>query len=211
MQTSAATAPSSGGDGSSEPASSSHHGGRLGATDGAFKSAAAADRSRRICTSTLVIMPITATAKMAVPITFTCGGAPTRAAPQTNKGKVVRDPELKYVTTKSSIEIAKQSNIAARIAGAISGSVTLRNVAHSLAPRSIAASSRCRSKPINLAFTVTTAKLMQNMTCAMKIVQKPKTTLKLRKSVSRDAPSTISGVDSGKKIRMFVTPRPRKP
>ena len=51
--------------------------------------AAAADRSRRICTSTLVIMPITATPKMAVPITFTCGGAPTRAAPQTNKGKVV--------------------------------------------------------------------------------------------------------------------------
>ena len=81
----------------------------------------------------------------------------------------------------------------------MSGSVTLRKVAHSFAPRSIAASSRWRSKPINRAFTVTTAKLMQNMTWAIRIVQKPKTTLRFRKSVSNDAPRTISGVDSGKK------------
>src|SRR5206468_8332650 len=62
---------------------------------------------------------------------------------------------------------------AARIAGAIKGSVTFRKVAHSFAPRSIAASSRWRSKPISLALTVTTAKLMQNITCAIRIVQKP--------------------------------------
>ena len=31
---------------------------------------------------------VRAMTKIAVPITFTCGGAPTRAAPQTNKGKV---------------------------------------------------------------------------------------------------------------------------
>ena len=115
------------------------------------------------------------------------------------------------MTTKSSIEIAKQSRSAARIAGAISGSVTFRKVAHSFAPRSIAASSRWRSKPINLAFTVTTAKLMQNMTCAIRIVQKPKMTLRFRKSVSSDAPRTISGVDSGMKIRMLVGARPRGP
>src|SRR5689334_1916493 len=170
-----------------------------------------ADRSRRICTRTFTSMAVTATTKIAVPITFTCGGAPIRAAPQTNSGNVVSDPALKYVTTKSSMEIAKQSSKAARIAGAISGSVTLRNVTHSFAPRSIAASSRCLSKPTSRAFTVTTAKLMQNMMCAIRIVQKPKTTLKLRKSVSSEAPSTISGVDSGRKMRMFVAPRPRKP
>ena len=61
-------------------------------------------------------------------MTFTCGGAPMRAAPQTNSGNVVSEPELKYVTTKSSIEIAKHSSSAARIAGAISGSVTFRKV-----------------------------------------------------------------------------------
>jgi hypothetical protein len=81
-----------------------------------------------------------------------------------------------------------------------------------LAPRSIAASSRCRSNPIRRAFTVTTAKLMQNMTCAIRIVEKPiGTKLMFRKSVSSDAPRTISGVDSGRKTSKFVVPRPRKP
>ena len=36
-----------------------------------------------------------ATTKIAVAITFTCGGAPTRAAPQTNSGNVTSEPELK--------------------------------------------------------------------------------------------------------------------
>ncbi len=117
---------------------------------------------------------------------------------------------MKYVTTKSSIEIAKQRRNAARIAGVINGSVTFRNVVHSFAPRSIAASSRWRSKPIRRAFTVTTAKLMQNITCAMRIVQKPNgTKVNCRKSVSREAPRTISGVESGRKIRMFVAARVR--
>ncbi len=77
--------------------------------------------------------------------------------------------------------------------------MTLRNVIHSFAPRSIAASSRWRSNPINLAFTVTTMKLMMNITWAMKIVQKPsgKTLVRFRKSVSNEAPRTISGVDIG--------------
>ena len=52
---------------------------------------------------------------------------------------------------------------------------------------------------------------MQNMMCAIKIVQNPNTTFRLRNSVSSEAPSTISGVDSGRKMRMFVAPRPRKP
>src|SRR5262249_10624315 len=43
---------------------------------------------RRIWIRTLPSMASTATAKIVVPITFTCGGAPTRAAPQTNRGNV---------------------------------------------------------------------------------------------------------------------------
>ena len=81
-------------------------------------------------------MAPSAITKIAVPITFTCGGAPTRAEPHTNSGNVTSLPELKYVTTKSSTEIAKQSSSDAKTAGAISGSVTLRNVVHSFAPRS---------------------------------------------------------------------------
>ena len=48
-----------------------------------------------------------------------------------------------------------------------------------------------------------------NITCAMKIVPNPVTICRLRNSVSSDAPSTISGVDIGRKISMFVAPRPR--
>ena len=98
------------------------------------------------------------------------------------------------------------------IAGASSGSVIFRNVVNSFAPRSIAASSRWRSKPISRAFTVTTMKLTMNMTWAMKIVQKPsgKTLVMLRKSVRSEAPRTISGVAIGRKTRTFVDPRPRK-
>ena len=88
-------------------------------------------------------------------------------------GNVCVGPALRYVITKSSMESAKPRSAAANIAGAISGSVTFRKVAHSFAPRSIAASSRCLSNPIRRAFTVTTTKLMVNITCAMKIVQNP--------------------------------------
>src|SRR5207249_2723349 len=56
---------------------------------------------RRICTSTLPSIPSTATAKIVVPITFTCGGAPTRAAPHTNSGNVTLLPATKFVITKS--------------------------------------------------------------------------------------------------------------
>ena len=48
-----------------------------------------------------------------------------------------------------------------------------------------------------------------NITCAMKIVPNPVKIRVLRKSVSSEAPSTISGVDIGRKTSMFVAPRPR--
>ena len=43
----------------------------------------------------LASIAATATRKITVPITFTCGGAPTRAAPQTKSGNVVCEPALK--------------------------------------------------------------------------------------------------------------------
>ena len=83
------------------------------------------------------------------------------------------EPELKLVITKSSTDSAKVSRAAASTPGAINGSVTRRNVCRPFAPRSWAASSRCRSNPINLDLTVTTTKLMLNITCAIRIVVKP--------------------------------------
>ena len=104
----------------------------------------------------LATMPVTAITKIAVPITLICGGVATRAAPQTKSGNVVVEPALKYVITKSSIESANASRPAAMMPGMISGSVTRMNVTSSFAPRSIAASSRWRSKPTSRARTVTT-------------------------------------------------------
>ena len=66
------------------------------------------------------------------------------------------EPALKFVITKSSIDSAKVSSAAASTAGAISGSVTRKNVCRPFAPRSCAASSRMRSKPISRERTVTT-------------------------------------------------------
>ena len=82
-------------------------------------------------------------------------------------------PDTKFVMTKSSIDRLNASSAAARTPGRISGKVTFQNVVTSLAPRSIAASSRRRSKPGRRAFTVTTTKLMLNMMWAIRIVVNP--------------------------------------
>src|SRR4029077_20779703 len=42
--------------------------------------------ARRVCSKTLPSASVTATTKIAVPITLICGGVATRAAPQTNIG-----------------------------------------------------------------------------------------------------------------------------
>src|SRR5205085_3553749 len=142
---------------------------------GLYSFANPALRARVFWKMMFAIIPPTATTKIAVPMTLICGGSATRAAPHTNKGNVVVAPELKYVITKSSTESANASSAAEMIPGAMSGSVTLPNVVHSFAPRSIAASSRWRSKPTSRAFTVTTTYEMLNITCAMKIVTNPST------------------------------------
>jgi hypothetical protein len=119
-------------------------------------------------------------------------------------------PELKLVTTKSSIESAKASRAAARIPGKISGSVTSRKVWNGLAPRSVAASSRLRSNPIRRERTTTTTKLMQNMTCAISSVSKPSDGVpRMRKKERSEAPITTSGVAIGMTIRKFAVRRPK--
>ena len=74
---------------------------------------------------------------------------------------------MKLRTTKSSIESAKASIAPAMIPGQISGRVIFRKVVNGSAPRSLAASSRLRSKPISRERTTITTKLMQNMTWAI--------------------------------------------
>ena len=62
----------------------------------------------------------------------------------------------------------------AMMAGAMIGRVTVANTFHGGAPRSIAASSSERSKPIRRACTTTVTKHMENVVCAIAIVQKPR-------------------------------------
>ncbi len=73
-----------------------------------------------------------------------------------NSGNVDVWPAVKFVMTKSSTDSAKARSADAATPGAISGSVTLRNVVHSFAPRSAAASSMWVSMPCSRALMVTT-------------------------------------------------------
>ena len=118
-------------------------------------------------------------------------------------------PELKLEITKSSIESAKASIAAPISPGASSGRVTLRKVVKALAPRSLAASSSLRSKPINRERTTTTTKLMQNITCAISRVVKPRLMPYTRNIESSAAPITTSGVAIGITIRKFDARRPK--
>ena len=73
-----------------------------------------------------------------------------------NIGNVCVLPAVKFVMTKSSIERLNARSAAATMPGRMSGKVTFQKVVHSVAPRSIAASSRWRGKPVSRARTVTT-------------------------------------------------------
>ena len=91
----------------------------------------------------------------------------------------------------------------------ISGSVIRRKVCHGVAPRSCAASSSERSKPISRERTVTITNDRLNMMWAITIVVKPVATAKLRNIDSSAAPSTTSGVASGMKMKKLTGARPR--
>ena len=105
--------------------------------------------------------------------------------------------------------------------GRMSGKVTFQKVVHSLAPRSMAASSRWRGNPCIRARRVTTTKLMLNMMWAMRMVWTPSgkrnPPVSVRNGswavptniVSRLAPRTISGVAIGMNRNTFVPDRPR--
>lgn len=147
---------------------------------------------------------------IAVPMTLICTGVPRCADPQTNMGKVTVEPALKLVMMKSSKESANASSAPAAIPGAAIGSVTRTKVCTGPAYRSRAASSSLGSIDMTRALTAVTTKLRQNMMCAMRIVQKPSCAPMLRKSVSRDAAMTTSGIAIGRKISELIAPRARK-
>ena len=126
-----------------------------------------------------------------------------------NTGNVIVDPELKNVITKSSIESANASNAAETTPGMINGSVTSRKVSAGVAPRSCAASSSERSKPIRRERTVMTTNDRQNMMCAIRIVANPRAGVPaFRNSDSSAAPRTTSGVASGMKMKKLTGARP---
>src|SRR5437773_1955198 len=80
----------------------------------------------------------------------------------------------------------------ARTPGMMIGRVILRKVTQGFAPRSAAASSSDRSKPVSRARTVTATYAMLNATCASSRVTKPRARLTVTNSPSSEAPSTIS-------------------
>ena len=75
--------------------------------------------------------------------------------------------------TKSSIESAKASSAAPTSPGVSSGRVTVRNVVSGVAPRSRAASSSRRSKPISRERTTMTTKEIENITWASSRLKNP--------------------------------------
>src|SRR5205814_8401 len=89
---------------------------------------------------------------------------------------------------------------AATIPGSSAGNVISRNASHSVAPRSIAASSRAPSNVRSLAATTITTYAIENATCARITVCNPSRKCKYRnthwKNASSETPVTISGVTS---------------
>src|SRR5690625_2990524 len=115
-----------------------------------------------------------------------------------NCGNVVNGPELKFATMKSSKLIAKLSSAAATIPGTSSGNVTFQNVIGPEAYRSAAASSSRGYSDAIRARIVTTTSDMQNMMWDRIVVVIPSSTPTFRNWASREAPSTTSGVASGR-------------
>src|SRR5262245_11118897 len=130
----------------------------------------------------------TPTAKIRVPMMFTCGGRPTRVEPHTHSGNVwMTVPAANCVMTKSSMDSANASNAPESTAGKIDGKVTSQKVVHGPAPRSRAASSVYRSNVNTRARTTTATNEIENITWATRIVAKPRPRLRLTKYDSSEA------------------------
>src|SRR5665811_2502312 len=116
-------------------------------------------------------------------------------------GRVVAPgPVVKLAITRSSSESENASIQPAAMAGAISGKVIVKNVLSGGQPRSIAASSRLRSKKTSRACTITVTKHMVSVVWAIEIVQKPRSTLNATNSSSNDKPVITSGITSGASV-----------
>jgi len=83
------------------------------------------------------------------------------------------------------------------MAGKISGSVMVRNVFSGGQPRSIAASSRLRSKVSSRDCTTTVTKLSVSVVWAIVTVQKPRSRSSATNRSSSDSPTMTSGITSG--------------
>ena len=110
---------------------------------------------------------------------------------------VAPGPVLKLAMTRSSSDSVKARRNPARTDGAMSGSVTLKNVRSGGAPRSIAASSSERSSVINRACTTTVTKHIVNVVCASMTVMNPRSSPIATKNSSSDRPVMTSGITIG--------------
>ena len=114
------------------------------------------------------------------------------------KGKVVAPgPEVKLAITKSSRDRVKASIQPAMTAGQTTGNVTKRKVRAGVAPRSIAASSKERSKDKRRDCTTTATKHMEKVTWARVTVQKPRSKSMATKRSRSDRPVITSGMTRG--------------
>ena len=96
---------------------------------------------------------------------MTSGDTPFLTIPRILIGSVMLSgPVVKKLTTTSSSDIVSASMAPDKTPGRIIGSVTLRKILQSFAPRSLAASSTEGSKPASLDRTVITTKGMENVT-----------------------------------------------
>src|SRR5947209_11146358 len=110
---------------------------------------------------------------------------------------VAPGPVTKLAITRSSSESAKASIQPEATAGKISGKVIEKNVRSGGQPRSIAASSRLRSKVTSRDWTTTVTKQSVSVVCAIVTVQKPRSISKATNNSSNDSPVITSGITSG--------------
>ena len=110
---------------------------------------------------------------------------------------VAPGPVEKLAITRSSNDSVKASIQPAATAGKISGRVTTMKVFNGGQPRSIAASSRLRSKLTSRDCTRTVTKLAGTVVWAITTVQKPRSASIATNSSSSDRPVITSGITSG--------------
>src|SRR5581483_8691961 len=123
---------------------------------------------------------------------------------------VAPGPVVKLAITRSSSDNVKASTQPAATAGAINGSVIVRNVLSGGQPRSIAASSTLRSKLRSRDCTITVTKHIVTVVWASVTVQKPRSSPTATNNSSSDRPVITSGMTSGAYTSAANAVRPRK-